>query len=302
MNKEITALADDIENPQIGYKEISSANSKTRDSVFCKLFQIKENVFRLYKELHPEDTTVTIDGVKIKTLTTIFVNYLYNDLGFMVNRNGTPHYIILVEAQTRWNRNITMRILWYLAVTYHRYVKESGQNIHDTSKIDVPVPELYLVYTGDDLKEVPNEINIRDDLFGGEGSLDLRVKVLYAPSHTILGQYIAFSKIYNEQLKLYGKCLKAIEETIRICLEKGILVDFLKEYGQEVKTMLMTLFDEETQREEYDESLKKKSKDEGKEEVIEKMDKKGYKPDEIADIVGWTIERVKAFLSRKHTA
>ena len=80
MNKEITALADDIENPQIGYNEISSANSKTRDSVFCKLFQIKENVFRLYKELHPEDITVTIDGVKIKTLTTIFVNYLYNDL------------------------------------------------------------------------------------------------------------------------------------------------------------------------------------------------------------------------------
>ena len=184
----------------------------------------------------------------------------------MVYRNKVPHYIILVEAQSTWNKNITMRILWYLAVTYHRLVKESGKDIHDKALLDVPATELYLVYTGDDLKNVPDEINIRDEMFGGEGSVDIRVKVIHAPSHTILGQYIAFSKIYNEQLKLYGKCLKAIEETIRICLEKGILVDFLKEYGQEVKTMLMSLFNEETLRKEYDESLKKKSKEEGRAE------------------------------------
>ena len=275
MNKEISEVAEELESSDDGYSEISSTNTKVRDSVFYKLFQIKENVFQLYKELHPEDTSVSIDDVKIKTLTSIFVNYLYNDLGFMVYRNKVPHYIILVEAQSTWNKNITMRILWYLAVTYHRLVKESGKDIHDKALLDVPAPELYLVYTGDDLKNVPDEINIRDEMFGGEGSVDIRVKVIHAPSHTILGQYIAFSKIYNEQLKLYGKCLKAIEETIRICLEKGILVDFLKEYGQEVKTMLMSLFNEETLRKEYDESLKKKSKEEGRAEGIEIGEKKG---------------------------
>lgn len=133
-----------------------------------------------------------------------------------------------------------MRILWYLAVTYHRYVRETGQNIHDTAKIDVPVPELYLVYTGDDLKNVPDEINIRDAMFGGEGSVDIKVKVIHAPSETILGQYIAFSKIYNEQFRIHGRSLKAAEETIRICLERGILVEFLTNHRQEVVTMLMT--------------------------------------------------------------
>ena len=70
--------------------------------------------------------------------------------------------------------------------------------------------------------------------------------------------------------------------------------------------MLTFLFDEQQERETYtaarDKEKIEEGKDEGKEEVIEKMDKKGYKPEEIADIVGWTIERVKVFLSQKHTA
>ena len=275
MNSKIEEVAKEFENNEDNkedeYSEISSPIFKAKDSVFYNLFQIKENVLQLYKELHPEDKDIKVNDIKLKTLTAIFVNYLYNDLGFMVNRKGVPHYIILVEAQSKWNRNITMRILWYLAVTYHRFVRESGKNIHDTARIDVPAPELYLVYTGDDLKNVPDEINIRDEMFGGEGSVDIKVKVLHAPSKTILCQYIAFSKIYNEQCRLYGRSLKAAEETIRICLERGILVEFLTNHRQEVVTMLMTLFNEKIQREEYDESLRKKSIEEG----IEIGEKKG---------------------------
>ena len=35
------------------------ANRKSKDSVFTKLFSDIGNVLELYKELHPEDTTVT---------------------------------------------------------------------------------------------------------------------------------------------------------------------------------------------------------------------------------------------------
>ena len=283
-------------------EEISSTNKTTKDSVFYSLFEIKENVYQLYKDLYPEDNTVTIDDVQIKTLTSIFVNYLYNDLGFIVNRNGTPHYIILIEAQSKWNNNITMRIFLYLASTYHRYLKETDQNMTINTKIRVPAPELYLVYTGDDRKNVPDEINIKDDLFGGEGSVDIRAKVIHAPSNTIIGQYIAFCKVYNEQYKLYGRTLKTIEETIRICLDRGILVKFLTEHRQEVMKMLMTLFDEQTQREEYDESLKKKSREEGKEEgkdeMIESMIKAGYEPSEIAKLAKRSIDQIKAIAAR----
>ena len=99
MNNQIEEVAKEFEdNKENEYSEINSMNFKAKDSVFYNLFQIKENVLQLYKELHPEDKGVTINDVKIKTLTAIFVNYLYNDLGFMVDRNGVPRYIILVEA------------------------------------------------------------------------------------------------------------------------------------------------------------------------------------------------------------
>ena len=41
---------------------------KAKDSVFTVLFQDINNVYELYKELHPEDTEVTVDDIHIETL------------------------------------------------------------------------------------------------------------------------------------------------------------------------------------------------------------------------------------------
>ena len=55
------------------------------------------------------------------------------------------------------------------------------------------------------------------------------MKVLYESKEgDILSQYIAFSKVFTEQYKLYGKSQKTIEETLRICMDKNVLKDYLK--------------------------------------------------------------------------
>ena len=38
----------------------------TKDSVFTKLFRIEVNLLRLYKELHPEDMTTTLEDIQLK--------------------------------------------------------------------------------------------------------------------------------------------------------------------------------------------------------------------------------------------
>ena len=58
---------------------------KTKDSVFSRLFTDRKNILELYRDLHPEDTTTTIDDIQPETLETIFINEIYNDLGFIVN-------------------------------------------------------------------------------------------------------------------------------------------------------------------------------------------------------------------------
>ena len=75
-----------------------TTNRKSKDSVFTKLFSDLDNVLKLYKELHPEDTTVTKDDIQLQTLNTVLINDIYNDLGFIVNEKGNAKLVMLVEA------------------------------------------------------------------------------------------------------------------------------------------------------------------------------------------------------------
>ena len=124
-----------------------TANAKTKDSVFTTLFKDVNNVYRLYKELHAEDTTTTVDDIEIDTLETILINDIRNDLGFLVNNNGRAEYILWMEAQTKWTKNMTLRILFYLVESYRRYLIKTKQSEHSSSRVHLPKPELYVVYT-----------------------------------------------------------------------------------------------------------------------------------------------------------
>ncbi len=57
---------------------------------------------------------------------------------------------------------------------------------------------------------------------------------------------IIFCKTFNEQCKTYGRTLKAVEETIRICVGRDILKEYLEKEKEEVLNIMTTLFDEET--------------------------------------------------------
>ena len=61
----------------------------------------------------------------------------------------------------------------------------------------------------------------------------------------IIGQYIIFSKVYNEQRKRYGNTKKAVTETIHICKNRNVLKEYLESKEQEVVDIMMTLFDDE---------------------------------------------------------
>ena len=112
--------------------------------------------------------------------------------------------------------------------------------------MNMPKPELYMIYTGDK-KNIPDTISLSREFFNGENiSVDAEVKVLYQENEKdIVGQYIIFSKVYNEQRRRYGVTKKAITETIRICKDRNVLKEYLENKEQEVVDMMMTLFDDE---------------------------------------------------------
>ncbi len=69
---------------------------------------------------------------------------------------------------------------------------------------------------------------------GSAIELDAKVKVLYgSDGGDIVSQYVAFTKVYDEQRKLHGRTRKTVTETIRICKDKNVLREYLSEREKE---------------------------------------------------------------------
>ena len=232
-----------------------------KDSVFTDLFKDKKYTLMLYKALHSEDNDVTEDDIKPITLENVLMANMYNDLGFSVKNK----IFILTEAQSTWSVNIIIRMLMYLAETYHNYYMETNQTLYTSKKVDFPKPELYMIYTGErgNKKDV---ISLTEEFLGGEeSSVEVKVKVIFdGKKGDIINQFVEFTMVYNEQVKIYGRTRKAVIETIKICMDRNILKDYLTEREKEVVTIMMSLFDVEYNLKIYGDNIAKEAKEEGR--------------------------------------
>ena len=270
-----------------------------KDSVFTSLFKEKKYLIQLYQALHPEDREATEDDLQDVTISNVLVNDLYNDIGFRVGST----LLILIESQSTWTVNIIFRALMYLVQTYREYFKETKQDIYKSKKLEMPVPELYVIYTGT-RKDRPKEISLSKEFFGGKDiCLDVKVKMIYdGKEGDIINQYVKFTKVCNEQVSLYGRTRKAIRETIRICKDRDVLKEYLERKEQEVLSMLMELYDQEEVMRSYLESERyeaaqeaaKKAENATKIETAKRMLEDGtFSIDQIAKFANLPIEAVQ---------
>ncbi|MBR1599079.1 MAG: hypothetical protein IJ661_09240 [Lachnospiraceae bacterium] len=213
-----------------------------KDSVFSILFEDKKNLLSLYQSFHPEDVDITEADLNDVTIRNVLVNDIYNDLGFTVH----DKLMVLVEAQSTWSLNIVLRILMYLSETYKRYEDKYGWNLYGEDVVNIPKPELYVIYVGDE--SVSDSISFKEVYFPNEECpLDLNIHVLKEgfQSGDIVDQYIEFCRIQRDVVSRLGRTKDAINDIIAVCKQKGILVDFIRSREMEVRSIMDTLFDQE---------------------------------------------------------
>ena len=258
-----------------------------KDSVFTNLFQDKKYLLQLYKALHPEDTDITQDKLTDVTIKNVLTDNIYNDLGFIVGNR----LMILVEAQTTWTMNIIIRALMYLVQTYHDYFERTKQNLYKSKKVQMPKPELYVIYTGD-RKSKPTEISLSEEFFSGEDCcIEVKVKMIYdGKEGDIINQYVVFTKVCNEQIVIYGRTRKAILEAIRICKDRNVLKEYLESKEKEVVDIMMVLYDEQEVMRSYVESEVYEARIETAKRLLQ-MKKLSY--EEVAAGSGLTVEEVE---------
>ena len=233
------------------------AKRTAKNSVFLDLFQDKKNLLKMYQALHPEDTDTTEDTLDIVTIDNVLTDHLYNDLGIMV---GNYKLLLLLEAQSSWTVNILIRIMLYLAQSYHEYFERTGQSLYRSRKVKMPEPELYVIYTGSRGRK-PDIISLTQEFFEGrDTALEIKARVIYeSDRHNIINEYIVFCRVFNEQIKEHGMTKQAVTETIRICRDRNILKSYLSSKEVEVVTIMMSLFDDEQIMRTYTKDIKRET-------------------------------------------
>ena len=136
------------------------------------------------------------------------------------------------------------------------------------------------------------------EFFGGDDSvLDVKVKMIYdGKEGDIINQYVTFTKIYNEQVKLHGRTREAVLETIRICKDQNVLSEYLSGREKEVVDIMMTLFNEEYILKTYVESREKEASENTKIETAKRLYEMGISVQDIAKASQVSAEIVEQWL------
>ena len=114
-------------------------------------------------------------------------------------------------------------------------------------------------------------------------------KILYdGKKGDIINQYIAFCRVFDEQTKIHGRTMKAVEETIRICKDKDVLREYLAD--REVAELMFGYFNMEEQLEFLRQEEREEGRAEGALRTLANLVKKGrMTPAEAAEEANMTV-------------
>ena len=143
-------------------------------------------------------------------------------------------------------------------------------------------------------------LTLTDTSFGGvKGSLEAEVKVIHlSKENNILDQYIKFTRISDEQVRINGRSRENMARIIDMCVEQDILCEFLTSRKSEVINIMDVLFNEEYAQKMYVLDEKKMAREEGRAEG----EAKGRAEGEAKGRVEGMLAAVRSLMSNMGTS
>jgi hypothetical protein len=276
----------------------SKENRECKNSVFVDLFYenefATENDIALYNALHDEPLPPGTTVEKIRVGNELYMNFK-NDVSFGLGGK----LLVLAEHQSTVNENMPLRSLLYIGRAFEQLVPVKDR--YRRKKVPLPKPEIYVFYNGRE-KYVKEKILYLSDSYminDDEPMLELKVKVINInpeQNHEVLEKcpVLRDYSIFIDTIRKYQgqRDDNVYEKAIRECIDKGILVDYLRIHGSEVVNMLMSEYnyeqDIEVQREEAFEEGERLGRQEGEKLGRKEGEKRGQK--RFADLATKLIE------------
>ena len=285
---------------------MSIANREYKNSVFKDLFHDEATALDLYNAL-TDNRFTTDDGLRFTTLENALFMDRLNDVSFTIG----DKLVVLIEHQSSINENMPLRALIYISRVYEKIIDNKA--IYRTNLFKIPTPEFYVLYNGRDA--CPDDVtlllsdafkHIDTSVAEKNPALELSVRVLNVNkghNEKILNKCGALRgyAVFIGQIREYqheGRTLEdAISAAIDYCVENGILVEYLKSNGSEVRNMLFTEFNLEDAKQVWFE--------EGREEkglkIAQAMFAEGFNLETIFRITGIPLETLKETLKETLT-
>ena len=259
-------------------KETIKPNREYRNSVFVDLFSGQgafsiRNIISLYNALHDEK----IDEktmVKFIFLANVLYHKLKNDVSCIINGK----ILVLIEHQSTINENMPLRCLEYVVELYKQIL--DAESKYGKKLIKIPTPEFYVLYNGTAQYKARETLCLSKAFMQEQKDfkLELKVEVIninhpdnkdFLSSCEILRQYKEFVDKVVEFTSEYGRA--GFDMAIEYCIKNGILEPYLKENSKEVRNMLTTEYNYETELN----VVRREAREEGISEGIRKGIKEG---------------------------
>ena len=231
---------------------MSTSNRKYKDSVFVDLFsedeKAKENFLSIYNALHGTNLPLSSPVENIRLDNVMYMNII-NDVSCLIDGK----IIVLAEHQSSINENMPLRFLQYIARLYEKLQTPTDRYLRKLSKI--PTPEFYVFYNGKEDYPETTALKLSDAFITKpeQVPLELTVQVLNINTDKAnkiltackpLEEYSLFVEEVRTQTQLDPE--NGFTNAVKICIEKGILKEYLQRKSREVINMLVAEYDYDT--------------------------------------------------------
>ena len=229
----------------------SYGNREYKGRLFKLIFREKRDLLELYNALN--DTAYeNPEEIEVNTLEDVVYLGMKNDISFLLQE-----VLNLYEHQSTMSPNLPLRGLFYFSTLYRRIVADN-HDIYSSKRIELPLPKFVIFYNG--RKEEPEQMTLYlHDAFPKrydvkEADLDCRAVLLNINAGQNPGimkkcrrleEYSIFvARIREYQTRSYT-IEEAIDRAVDECIQEGLLAELLRSQREEVRSMLLTEYNEQ---------------------------------------------------------
>ncbi len=295
----------------------SGVNNEYRDRLFKFIFgnpNHKEWTLSLYNAVNGSNYTDAND-IEINTIDDAVYMKMKNDVSFIVDET-----LNLYEQQSTYNPNVPLRFLIYAGMLIDKYARQRNLHLYGSRLQTIPVPKCVCFYNGKAEREDRTILKFTDGFpLGAKSDIEVIVTMIninYGHNMELLEgceplrDYSWFvDGVVNKQVQDRQSLARAIDETINEMPDDFVIKQFLLDNKAEVKRMWITEYDEKrVLAQQLEDGIEigmerglKQGREEGKIETmkatVQKLFKKGWSIEEIAEFEDVDVVDIKIWLN-----